>query len=62
MQYNNLLNMAAGGEGGKPAAERSCGFCIRAVKYLPVLFLSVVIGWSYYAYTIQLCFRKLNNP
>lgn len=38
-----------------------CYWCFKAVKWVPVLFIVAVIGWSYYAYVIQLCFRKFNS-
>lgn len=38
--------------------QSSCGWLVRTVKWVPVLFISAVIGWSYYAYVIQLCLCK----
>uniref|UniRef100_A0A1B6D9K9 Palmitoyltransferase n=1 Tax=Clastoptera arizonana TaxID=38151 RepID=A0A1B6D9K9_9HEMI len=39
-----------------------CGWCVRAVKWVPVLFILTIVGWSYYAYVIQLCFIIVESP
>ena len=36
------------------AVNICCGF----VRGLPVLFISAVIAWSYYAYVVNLCVCK----
>lgn len=43
-----------------PRRERIgfCRLCINALKWLPVLLITVIVGWSYYAYVVQLCFCK----
>uniref|UniRef100_A0A182PEM8 Palmitoyltransferase n=1 Tax=Anopheles epiroticus TaxID=199890 RepID=A0A182PEM8_9DIPT len=38
-----------------------CGCCVRTMKWLPVLFIASVIGWSYYAFVIQLSFFTVTN-
>lgn len=35
-----------------------CDLCIRLFKWFPVVFIAAVLGWGYYAYVVQLCFRK----
>ncbi|XP_034252828.1 palmitoyltransferase ZDHHC15B-like isoform X2 [Thrips palmi] len=35
---------------------RSWMWCVKTVKWFPVIFIVSVILWSYYAYVIQLCF------
>ncbi|XP_046670230.1 palmitoyltransferase ZDHHC20-B-like isoform X2 [Homalodisca vitripennis] len=41
--------------------NRPCGWCVKAVKWIPVLFLLCIIVWSYYAYVVQLCFMIVPN-
>ncbi|XP_062261766.1 palmitoyltransferase ZDHHC20-A [Platichthys flesus] len=35
--------------------------CRRALNWLPVLFVNLVIGWSYYAYVVELCVYTIPN-
>ncbi|XP_072302314.1 palmitoyltransferase ZDHHC20-A-like isoform X2 [Eucyclogobius newberryi] len=35
--------------------------CKRALNWVPVLFMNLVIGWSYYAYVVELCVYTIPN-
>uniref|UniRef100_A0A182QXJ6 Palmitoyltransferase n=1 Tax=Anopheles farauti TaxID=69004 RepID=A0A182QXJ6_9DIPT len=38
-----------------------CACCVRTMKWFPVLFIASVIGWSYYAFVIQLSFFTVTS-
>ncbi|XP_043463016.1 palmitoyltransferase ZDHHC20-B-like isoform X3 [Leptopilina heterotoma] len=39
----------------------SCWWCLKAVKWIPVIFILTTVGWSYYAYIVQFCFYTLES-
>ncbi|GAB1293112.1 Palmitoyltransferase ZDHHC2 [Apodemus speciosus] len=47
--------MAPSGPGG---VRRRCR---RVLYWIPVVFISLLLGWSYYAYAIQLCIVSMGN-
>ncbi|XP_065302895.1 palmitoyltransferase ZDHHC15B-like isoform X4 [Dermacentor albipictus] len=38
-----------------------CSVCVRVFKWFPVLFITTIVAWSYYAYVIQLCLFTIEN-
>jgi len=33
----------------------ACGACVRVAKWFPVLFITAIVSWSYYAFVVHLC-------
>ncbi|XP_015201210.1 palmitoyltransferase ZDHHC2 isoform X1 [Lepisosteus oculatus] len=49
------LKMAPSGSGG---IKRRCQ---RVLYWIPVLFITIIVAWSYYAYVVQLCIESMEN-
>ncbi|KAJ8271721.1 hypothetical protein COCON_G00105800 [Conger conger] len=47
--------MAPSGSGG---LRRSCQ---RVLRWIPVIFITIIVAWSYYAYAIQLCIESIED-
>ncbi|KAJ8410952.1 hypothetical protein AAFF_G00179870 [Aldrovandia affinis] len=44
--------------GGSGGIKRSCR---RVLHWIPVLFITVIVAWSYYAYVFQLCIESIEG-
>jgi len=38
-----------------------CMFCVRSMKWVPVIFITCTIAWSYYAYVVELCLFTIDS-
>ncbi|TMS14353.1 Palmitoyltransferase ZDHHC2 [Larimichthys crocea] len=43
------------------APSHALRWCKRALNWVPVLFINLVVGWSYYAYVVELCVYTIPN-
>ena len=41
--------------GGVSVHRGACGACVRVAKWFPVLFITAIVVWSYYAFVVHLC-------
>ncbi|ODM90524.1 Palmitoyltransferase ZDHHC2 [Orchesella cincta] len=49
------------GDDRREGPAGACRTCINITKWMPVLFISAVISWSYYAFVYQLCILAMRQ-
>jgi len=42
-------------------APKALKLCFAFIRSVPVVFITAVIGWSYYAYVVQMCICTYNK-
>ena len=42
-------------------APKALKLCFAFIRSVPVVFITAVIGWSYYAYVVQMCICMYNK-
>ncbi|XP_074593321.1 palmitoyltransferase ZDHHC15B-like isoform X2 [Brevipalpus obovatus] len=57
---NTHRNAYMGPRSGNQFVQK-CQLCINIFKWVPVIFISAVLFWGYYAYVIQLCWFNMDS-